>query len=389
MDRLINVDINGQFVKKDSKNAGVAGESNVTSMRITMDETWRGFGKRIVWRDANGEHPVSVILFNADAGPDDPLVYDTMIPTEPLAVHGKCSFTIEGYQTIGSVHAVSLSVIDYLYVASSGEDYESPAEPTPGEAEQIMEAIGQVEELCKETVQEAKSWAVGGTGSRPGEDTDNAKYYADQSKKDRLRIENMTVSAHGLEPQERPTVDKTVDEQTNLLHLDFGIPKGPQGIQGIQGIQGQRGPQGLTGPEGPTGPAGPEGAQGKQGPTGPQGIPGQTGLQGPSGAKGDQGPQGPTGPQGLHGQTGPQGPAGIQGEQGPQGPAGEPGATGPQGPQGPMGPEGPRGINGVAVAVDGQYAFNVNEEGHLIVSYTGDSPPALRINESGHLILEV
>ena len=136
-------------------------------------------------------------------------------------------------------------------------------------------------------------------------------------------------------------------------------PEGPQGPQGPQGIQGQRGPQGLTGPEGPTGPAGPEGAQGKQGPVGPQGIPGQ---------------------------TGPQGPAGPQGEPGPQGPAGE---TGPQGPQGPQGPEGPRGINGVAVAADGYYAFNVNDEGHLILSYTGLTPPNARIDERGHLILEV
>ena len=181
MVRTINVEISGQFVRKDNKNAGVMGEGNVTTMSITFDETWRGFGKRIVWRDANGENPVSVVLFNADGAPDDPLAYETLIPAEPLAVHGKCSFTIEGYQDIGSVHAVSLSVIDYLFVAASGGDYSSPADPTPGEAEQVLEALGATEERVKEAATEARSWAIGGTGTRSGEDTDNAKYYAEQA----------------------------------------------------------------------------------------------------------------------------------------------------------------------------------------------------------------
>lgn len=70
-------------------------------------------------------------------------------------------------------------------------------------------------------------------------------------------------------------------------------------------------------------------------------------------------------------------------------PQGLQGATGPTGPQGGQGPPGPQGINGVAVAADGQYAFNVNEDGDLILSYTGDTAPNMRINENGELILTV
>lgn len=66
--------------------------------------------------------------------------------------------------------------------------------------------------------------------------------------------------------------------------------------------------------------------------------------------------------------------------QGPQG------VVGPRGPQGVQGPEGPQGVNGVAVAADGQYAFNVNEEGHLVLSYTGDDAPNMSINSEGHLV---
>ena len=70
----------------------------------------------------------------------------------------------------------------------------------------------------------------------------------------------------------------------------------------------------------------------------------------------------------------------------PQGKQGETGATGADGKQGPPGPP---GINGVAVAADGQYAFNVNEDGDLILSYTGDEAPNMYINADGYLILTI
>ena len=36
MDRTINVTVTGEFVRKDSKNAGVQGEANVTGLHIVM-----------------------------------------------------------------------------------------------------------------------------------------------------------------------------------------------------------------------------------------------------------------------------------------------------------------------------------------------------------------
>ena len=83
----------------------------------------------------------------------------------------------------------------------------------------------------------------------------------------------------------------------------------------------------------------------------------------------------------------PGGPQGIPGVQGEQGPQGVPGETGPAGPQGIQGPQGPRGIDGVAVAASGVFAFHVNEDGDLILSYSGEEAPQARINENGELIL--
>ena len=50
-------------------------------------------------------------------------------------------------------------------------------------------------------------------------------------------------------------------------------------------------------------------------------------------------------------------------------------------------PKGEPGRNGAVVAANGLYGFQVNQEGHLILTYTGDTPPNFTINEAGHLIL--
>ena len=101
MDRTINVTVTGEFVRKDSKNAGVQGEANVTGLHIVMSDDWEAFSKRIIWRNALGESPVAVLLYNSVedlVAKKDPLTFDTAIPAEPLALEGWCSFTIEGFR---------------------------------------------------------------------------------------------------------------------------------------------------------------------------------------------------------------------------------------------------------------------------------------------------
>lgn len=179
--RTINVNVEGMFIKKDNKNGGVKGEANATQLHIVFDETWSGYGKRVIWRDAYGENPVAVDLTPSVDGliNGDTLTFDTPIPAEPLAHPGWCTFTLDGYQT-GDPSAIALTVSDSLRVYPNDTDYQ-PAEPTPSQAQQIMDAIEQIVPDMQEIAQEAKSWAVGGTNSREGEDTDNAKYYSQQA----------------------------------------------------------------------------------------------------------------------------------------------------------------------------------------------------------------
>lgn len=177
MSRIINVDVDGAFLTKSGKNAGTQGESNVTSLHITFDQSWLNMGKRIVWRDAKGESPVAVVLFSLPVVGTDPLIFDTLIPAEPLAEPGWCSFTIEGFAEVDGVFQTQITIQDFLQVYINDTFY-SPAEPTPTQSAQILAEMANSVTLIQGYATESKSWAVGGTASRTGEDTDNAKYYS-------------------------------------------------------------------------------------------------------------------------------------------------------------------------------------------------------------------
>ena len=162
------------------------------------------------------------------------------------------------------------------------------------------------------------------------------------------------------------------------------------------------------------------------------------GDKGDNGDPGDVGPQGPQGPQGRQGEKGDrgeQGPRGERGLTGAQGAQGAQGATGPQGAQGEKGEQGPRGERGpgnaetkyvkceetgkwhrivvkhnrfgeavlapdeletellpedVDAAVEGLFAFEIDESGHLkVVIPDGRTDLDFEIDGSGHLICKI
>ena len=408
MARIINVEITGQFVKKDSKNAGVMGEGNVTTLHIAFDDSWTGYGKRIVWRNANGENPVSIVLFDPGTGQEGKMVYDTLIPAEPLALPGWCSFTVEGYKDQDGVHSVSMSVSDHLYVEES-DSYYKPAEPSIGLAQQIMETLGQSEETIRSYMTEAKSWAVGGTGYRESEDIDNSKYYSEQSRiaaddsatsaseaeesadaantsmlnaeksaeeseKAKQAIFDMSVSAETLSPFEQAKAEKIVTGDT--VHIKFSIPQGFSGAtvdaSGLYGFHvdengylilsytGDNPPDFRIDENGDLiytindqdiniGHVVVDGSEGTGG-----GTTDYNALQNKPAINGIvlQGNVSSTSLGIKDGEQGPAGPQGEKGDTGPQGPKGDQGDPGPEGPQGPKGdqgdpgPEGPQGPKG-------------------------------------------
>lgn len=279
MDRTINVTVTGEFVRKDSKNAGVQGEANVTGLHIVMSDDWEAFSKRIIWRNALGESPVAVLLYNSVedlVAKKDPLTFDTAIPAEPLALEGWCSFTIEGFRESNPT-AVAITVTDHLLVKPN-DAYTTPKEPTPTQAQQLQTQIdgivpqvstlvGNAIEALEQAEEAVKVW----------EAYDSAKTYLPLQKVSRLGSSYICKAAcKGVAPE------LDVAGGVEGAHWLLIASKGDQGEQGAEGPQGKTGKQGIQGERGLTGERGVQGIQGIQGPQGVQGPQGPRGIDGVS-----------------------------------------------------------------------------------------------------------
>lgn len=214
-------------------------------------------------------------------------------------------------------------------------------------------SIGQAEENAAASATEAESWAVGGTGTREGEDTNNAKYWSaraqDAAGGGVTSFNNRTGAVKPAKGDYTASLVTFTDGQTFQEKYESGELTGPAGADGAPGSPG---PAGAPGEQGPSGPAGP------MGPQGPKGDPGEAGADGAQGPQGPEGPAGPTGPKGDPGQDGPAGPAGADGAPGKD-------AT----------------INGVnALTIQGGTRVKATQQGNTL---TLDTPDAVTVSGGG------
>ena len=138
MKRLVEVKVDGSHLTKNHNLAGVQHEANMTSLRITFDESWAGLAKTVTWWDAKGRNPVRRVL-TTDLLEDitkSTQVYLCTIPGEPLAEAGMCTFVIDGYVDGKRQRSISdqMKVTPAPYAENAGE----AADPTPTQAEQIQ-----------------------------------------------------------------------------------------------------------------------------------------------------------------------------------------------------------------------------------------------------------
>lgn len=90
-------------------------------------------------------------------------------------------------------------------------------------------------------INEAEAWARGTRGGTPVSEQDpnyenNAKYYSEQAQIAKEGIEDLTVTSTTLATGSPASVTKTVNPETGIVNLAFGLPAG------IQGQTGSRGP---------------------------------------------------------------------------------------------------------------------------------------------------
>ena len=263
MDRMLSIQVAGNYLTKDNKNAGVQHEGNVTFLRITFDEGWKTYAKKITWWDARGQNPVAITLTTnlLEDITESTQVYRVPIPPEPLAEAGACTFVLDGYRDGKRQRSVS----DKLLVkpAPFEENPDEPTDPTPSQAEQLQEQIDTIIDTIQDAAIAAEEAAKSAAAAKVSEENaaqsaqeaiqsaEDAEEDAERADLARRAVENMTVSAKSLEPEYHATVEKSIVNRA--VHLEYGIPRG---LRGEQGPEGPRGPQGVQGPEGPRGIAG-------------------------------------------------------------------------------------------------------------------------------------
>lgn len=164
MDRIIEVKVNGNYLTKDSDNAGVQHEANVTALRMEFDPGWDGYAKKVTWWDALGENPVERTL-TADLLEDitaSTRIYLCPIPGEALTEAGRCTFVIDGYVS----GKRQRSVYGTLKVnAAPFLEEDERRDLTPTQAEQLQAQIDTLLSDLQEQAATAVEAAEGAAGS--------------------------------------------------------------------------------------------------------------------------------------------------------------------------------------------------------------------------------
>lgn len=222
MDRQIEVKVFGNHLWKDGNRAGVQGEGNVTTLRISFDEGWDDFAKSITFFDAKGRNPVKIVL-GVDRLEDianSTLVYLCKIPFEPLAEAGWCSFVIDGSLADGRQRSVETKL--EVLPAKETDEAKDPGAVTPTQAEQLQTEIQKITKDVQQAVKETSA------------------------------IMGMTVSAETLDPDAEAAVEKR-ENADGTPNLHFMLPSGKEGPEGKPGQDGRPGSDGQDGAEGKRG----------------------------------------------------------------------------------------------------------------------------------------
>lgn len=118
------------------------------------------------------------------------------------------------------------------------------AAPDVADAAVSSDEFGYLQKVVNDAntiINEAEAWARGTRSGTPVSEEDpnyenNAKYYSEQAQVAKESIEGLTVSSTTLETGSSASVTKTVNPDTGIVNLAFGLPAGVQGIRGPTGV---------------------------------------------------------------------------------------------------------------------------------------------------------
>jgi hypothetical protein len=192
------VQVNNEYIRGACVPVGAAGSHNDVVLEITFSALWDGLAKKITWLDAKGANPTLTIITADMLKAGETSVYLVKIPAEPKAYAGDMTMTIKGATVFDGVETratLSTSCTFRVLPSSYDSSADESGDVTPTQAEQLQAEIdtiiGTISEAAASATAAAgsaadaaedatlsESWAVGGTNTRAGEDTNNAHYWS-------------------------------------------------------------------------------------------------------------------------------------------------------------------------------------------------------------------
>ena len=221
--RTIPIYVADEYIKGGGVPVGATGSHHDVILRITFSELWDGLAKQIQWVDSLGENRTQTLVTADLLVPGTLNTYDIEIPAEPKAVAGEMLMTIKGAEVENDLEkratmsaSCTFPVLESDWSAEANEASDvntTKAEQLQAEIDTILATISDARDAAgdaadsaleaqgyaddaKDYADDAKdyadqaagaadqavlaqSWAVGGTGTRAGENTNNAKYWSD------------------------------------------------------------------------------------------------------------------------------------------------------------------------------------------------------------------
>ena len=228
MRKIIQLNIADEYIEGAGVSIGAAGSHDETEIECHFSELWENTTKTVCWTNSMGE-PVTITvtpLMDVDGNGN---TYRVPVPAEAKKYSGEAGLTIKGCliddETAKEIIAVVTGTAYFLVPEAVWGEGETE-DVTPTQAEQLQAEIDKIKETiqdartaatdaeeskqraaasadiaancmnnaavsadnaalsennAKSSAMNAESWTVGGTGTREGEDVNNAKFWAQQA----------------------------------------------------------------------------------------------------------------------------------------------------------------------------------------------------------------
>lgn len=336
MNRIIHCDVDNEFIRGAGVVIGAAGSHDDVELELSFSPMWDGTSKKIVWFDALNEQTVVTALTTDLLAPGNGNLYRVSVPWEAKAVEGDMKLTIRGASVSGTkeTRAVVAATACFKVLPALWDPLAvEGSEPSAAVSDQLQQEIEDIKQDIVDAALAADSKAAAASSaSAAAASASNAANSAKQAATSASQAATSATNAASSVTQAAGSASaassSAASANASAMQAAGSATQAAASAQTATQYSGN-----------------------------PPVIQDGTWWTWNASAQQYQDTGFP--------------------------------AQGTQGPPGAQGPTGPQGINGTAVSADGIYAFNVDGNGHLILSYTGSSAPDFALDANGHLILTI